>query len=142
MATLEDRIRILEDREEIRELTTRYCHAVAAGDAAAIVDLFCEDGTFSTNERSTSGKEALMRFYTSLAEQPPIPFIQNHVLDEINNDSAKGRCSAEIRMVQNGESITTAGWYTDSFRRVDGNWKFATRFFHVFHMVPLREGWA
>jgi len=142
MTSLEDRIQQLEDREQIRELTTRYCHAVAAADAATIVGLFCEDGIFSSGGRTTQGKPALDKFYTRLAEQPPIPFIQNHVIDELAGDQARGRCSAEIRMVQDGESVTTAGWYDDHFRRVDGEWKFAERNFHVFHMVPLSQGWA
>jgi hypothetical protein len=84
----------------------------------------------------------LQKFYGGLAKQPPIPFIQNHVIDELSGDTARARCSAEIRMVQDGKSVTTAGWYDDTFRRVDGKWKFDERRFHVFHMVPLDEGWA
>ena len=37
MASTEQRIQELEDREAIRELTARYCHAVASGDGTAIV---------------------------------------------------------------------------------------------------------
>ena len=106
------------------------------------MDLFCEDGSFCTADRTTEGREALTRFYSRIAEQPPIPFIQNHVLDRLEGDDAEGRCSAEIRMVQNGEAVTTAGWYEDVYRRIDGRWKFASRLFHVFHMVPLSKGWA
>ena len=142
MTNLEDRIQAIEDREAIRELTTRYCHAIAAADAATIVDLFCEDGAFITGDRESRGKDALQKFYGGLAKQPPIPFIQNHVIDELSGDTARARCSAEIRMVQEGKSVTTAGWYDDTFRRVDGKWKFDERRFHVFHMVLLDEGWA
>jgi uncharacterized protein (TIGR02246 family) len=142
MTNLEDRIQAIEDREAIRELTTRYCHAIAGADAATIVDLFCEDGAFITGDRESRGKDALQKFYGGLAKQPPIPFIQNHVIDELSGDTARARCSAEIRMVQEGKSVTTAGWYDDTFRRVDGKWKFDERRFHVFHMVPLDEGWA
>ena len=142
MPSVEDRIRALEDRDEIRELTTRYCHAVPAADSATIVDLFTEDGAFTTAERTSKGRAALEKFYGALAEQPPIPFIQNHVIDELDGDQARGRCSVEIRMVRDGESITAAGWYDVHYRRVNGVWKFASRNFHVFHMVPLSKGWA
>ena len=142
MNSLEDRIRDIEDRDEIRELTARYCHAVAAADVNGIVDLFCDDGVFCTGDRTTKGTQALKKFYSSLALQPPIPFIQNHVIDEISDGRARARCSVEIRMVAEGESVTTAGWYDDTFQRVDGKWKFAERKFHVFHMVPLSKGWA
>lgn len=46
------------------------------------------------------------------------------------------------RMVQNGKSITAAGWYADSLRRVDGKRKFVERNFHIFHMVLLDKSWA
>ena len=64
------------------------------------------------------------------------------MIDELDVDRARGRCSVEIRMVQNGESTTAAGWYDDRYQRVEGQWKFAERIFHVFHMVPLSKGWA
>ena len=63
-------------------------------------------------------------------------------LDSSRCDEARGRCSVEIRMVRDGESITAAGWYDDRYRRVEGKWKFAARIFHAFHMVPLSKGWA
>ncbi len=142
MTTIEDRLQAIEDREAIRELSARYCHAIAAGDPETIVGLFCEDGSFTVGDQTTTGTEALTTFYSGLSETPPIPFIQNHVIDELDESTARARCSAEIRMVQHGESVTTAGWYDDRFRRVDGTWKFQERTFHVFHMVPLSKGWA
>ena len=138
----EERLQAIEDREEIRELTARYCHAIAAADVAGVVDLFCEDGSFCTDDRVTTGTAALTKFYSSLSESPPIPFIQNHVIDELQESKARARCSAEIRMVRDGESVTTAGWYNDSLIRIDGKWKFLERKFHIFHMVPLSKGWA
>lgn len=142
MSTIEDRLQAIEDREAIRELTARYCHGIAAADVTGIVELFCEDGSFCIGDQVTTGTEALTEFYSNLADAPPIPFIQNHVIDELHESEARARCSAEIRMVRDGIAVTTAGWYTDSFRRVDGQWKFQSRNFHVFHMVPLSEGWA
>jgi uncharacterized protein (TIGR02246 family) len=142
MTDTEDRLQAIEDREEIRELTARYCHAIAAADVAGVVDLFCEDGSFCVGDQTTTGKAELTKFYSNLSVNPPIPFIQNHVIDELTESDALARCSAEIRMVQDGESVTTAGWYNDSYRRVDGKWKFLERRFNIFHMVPLSKGWA
>ena len=70
MSSLEERIRSIEDRDEIRELTARYCHAIAAADVNGIVDLFCEDGAFRTGDRTIEGTAALEKFYSSLSKQP------------------------------------------------------------------------
>lgn len=141
MPDLEERVQALEDRDEIRELTARYCHAVARADVAAIVALFCEDGYFEMGDRVSRGRAELERFYAAVAIPPPLPFIQNHVV-ELAGDEARGLCSAEIRMVRSGEAITAAGHYEDRYRRVNSAWKFAGRTLHMFHMVPLSKGWA
>ncbi len=141
MTSTEGRLQALEDRSEICELTARYCHAVARGDAAGIVSLFCEDGWFEMGDRTVRGRGELERFYAGVAERPPLPFIQNHVV-ELAGDEASGLCSVEIRMVRGDEAITAAGYYEDRYRRVDGAWRFAGRRFHVFHKVPLSKGWA
>ena len=142
MASLGERITALEDRDAIRELTAHYCHSVAAADGASISALFCDEGSFKMGDRITEGRAALDKFYGALVKNPPIPFIQNHVIDEYSGDEASGRCSVEIRMVIKGESVTAAGWYSDRYRKVDGVWKFAARDFKTFHMVPLKQGWA
>ena len=142
MSSLEERLRAVEDRDAIRELTARYCHAVAAGDAAGIVSLFCADGVFEMSGRSARGKDELARFYAGVGGPYPIPFIQNHVIDALEKDTARGRCSVEIRAVQNGEPYTAAGWYEDEYRREGGAWRFARRKFNQFHWVPLAKGWA
>ena len=142
MTALEERISALEDKEAIRELTAEYCHCIAAGDGAAVTALFCVDGAFVMGERRVQGSAALSEFYDALAVTPPIPFIQNHVIDNYTPTEAQGRCSVEIRMVQEGEAVTAAGWYRDRYKKVEGTWKFSERDFITFHMVPLKSGWA
>ena len=138
----DDQVGVLAAKDEIRELTARYCFAVADGDAATIVDLFTDDGVFKIRGREVRGREDLRQFYDGAAEGPtPKPFIQNHVID-VSGDEATGRCGVEIRMVNKGEAYTVAGHYADRYRRVDGRWRFAERDFMVYHWVPLAKGWA
>jgi uncharacterized protein (TIGR02246 family) len=140
--TSEDQVGVLAAKDEIRELTARYCFAVADGDAATIVDLFTDDGVFKIRGREVRGRDALREFYGGAAEGvTPKPFIQNHVI-EVTGDDASGRCGVEIRMVNKGEAYTVAGHYADTYRRVDGRWRFAERDFMVYHWVPLSQGWA
>ena len=142
MPTIEERVQELADKDEIRELTARYCLAVAEGDADELVALFCPDGTFVTGDRQYSGLAGLRELYGGLAAGvPPKPFIQNHVI-EVDGDTATGRCGAEIRMVRKGEAYTVAGHYADVYRRLDGRWRFLSRNFMTYHAVPLSQGWA
>jgi ketosteroid isomerase-like protein len=136
------RIRALEDKDAIRELTARYCFAVARNDVDAVIELFCKDGALIMNDRSFVGHEGLREGYGGAMPDPsPKPFIQNHVI-ELDGDRAHGICAVEIRAVQDGEAYTAAGWYQDEYRREMGEWKFASRRFEVYHWVPLRQGWA
>ncbi len=144
--SLEERVRELEDREEIKELTARYCWHVARGEGDAVARLFTDDGVLDVGNaefKPVRGSDALFKFYRASVREPEaaIPFIQNHII-EINGDHAKGTCAIEARFSRNGESVTAAGYYEDTYRRERGRWRFAERklFFH--HVVPLKLGWA
>ncbi len=139
---IEARLAVIEAKDEIRELTARYCFAVAEGDADAIIDLFCADGVFTMRDREWAGHDGLRSLYDGAASGvTPKPYIQNHVI-QVDGETATGRCGVEIRMVNKGVANTVAGHYFDTYRKVDGRWLFARRDFKVFHWVPLSEGWA
>ena len=133
----------LESKDAIRELTAAYCFAVAEGRGEDIVAMFTDDGVFKMRGRTWSGRAELTEMYDNVdaGGATPKPFIQNHVIS-VDGDEASGRCGVEIRMVHKGESYTVAGHYYDSYRRLDGEWRFAERDFQVFHWVPLSKGWA
>ncbi len=142
MSTVEERLAVLEAKDEIRELTARYCFAVAEGQAEAIVELFAPDGVFLLKGRQWAGHDELRALYHAAAENvTPKPYIQNHVI-EVSGEEATGRCGVEIRMVNKGEAYTVAGHYLDTYRRVDGHWRFLRRDFRPYHWVPLSRGWS
>lgn len=144
--TIEQRVQELEDRDQIKELTARYCWHVARGEGEAVAALFTGDGVLEVTDGSfkpVHGGEALLKFYRASVNQPElaIPFIQNHII-EVKGDEAEGTCGIEARFVRNGESFTAAGYYEDRYRRENGNWRFVQRKITFFHVVPLKQGWA
>jgi len=142
MPALEERIQDIEDRDAIRELTARYCHAVVEANVDAIVELFCEDGAMVMGETRNEGQDALRRSYgDALADLTPKPMIHNHVI-ELAGNTATGRCSVELRFVENGEAFVASGHYDDHYRREGSAWKFARRDFTVYHWVPNSKGWS
>ena len=145
MATdIEERLDRMESKDAIRELTASYCFAVAEGRSEDIVALFTSDGVFKMKGREWAGTMGLTDMYSGAADGvTPKPYIQNHVIDvDVDGDDATGRCGVEIRMVHKGVAYTVAGHYFDTYKREDGQWKFAIRDFHTFHWVPLSKGWA
>ena len=142
MPTLEERIRAVEDRAAIIELTARYCQLAVSGKAEDIVALFARDGIMESGDIREQGHDRLLVLYReSLSTLRPIPFVQNHVVT-LDGDRATGFCSLELRMVEQGEAVTAAGYNDDVFEREDGVWKFAHRKLVFYHRVPLSKGWA
>jgi len=132
----------LAAKDEIRELTARYCHAVVDGNADTIVGLFCEDGVFQAHTFVSRGHTALREFYENgVGGKTHKPFVQNHVIDFENDTEAFGRCSVEIRVLENGEAYTQAGHYNDRYRKERGSWRFVERQYVRYHNVPWRQGW-
>ena len=142
MGDLEARLQAIEDRSAIVELTARYCQCALAGDAEGVVALFTEDGIMEAGDTAEQGRERLLTLYReSFDDLRPIPCVHNHVV-ELDGDEATGTCTVELRMVENGEAYTAAGWYEDRFRREQGEWRFAHRKLFFYHRVPLAKGWA
>jgi 8-oxo-dGTP pyrophosphatase MutT (NUDIX family) len=144
--SLEQRIQELEDRDQIKELTARYCWHVARGEGKQVAELFTDDGALEVNDGSfkpVRGRAALDKFYASSVNQPElaIPFIQNHII-EVSDDQAHGTCAIEARFARNGQSVTAAGYYEDRYRREAGKWRFVERKITFWHVVPLKQGWA
>ncbi len=142
VAQLETRLAELAGREAIRELTSDYCQRVQRGDVEGVVELFCQDGSIEMGETVTRGHEQLRSSYReAFAEMAPKPFIHNHVI-ELDGDTARGICSVEIRLVQDGRATDAAGHYDDNYRKIDGRWRFQRRLFVVYHWCPTTEGGA
>jgi SnoaL-like domain len=144
--TLEQRVRELTDREEIRELIARYAHRVAHGESNA--DLFTDDGVFIVRipgrpVQETSGREKINKMYKEAVNPPghSLPMIHNYLIS-ISDDEATGLCSNELRTTENGRSIIASGYYEDRYRRDNGRWRFAVRDASFFHWTPIQDGWT
>ncbi|HCU88377.1 MAG TPA: hypothetical protein DGR97_00445 [Gammaproteobacteria bacterium] len=142
--THEEMVEELWNREMIRELTYEYGIAVEAQDADRLVSLFTRNGSVdfsSLGKGVIEGHESLKEFYITTWPLEVKPFFTNHMI-RIDGDSATGFCSLENRGTREGESLIGAGRLHDTYAKIDGAWKFATRRVEMFYFVPLSEGWA
>lgn len=69
------------------------------------------------------------------------PFFTNHIIG-LDGDNASGFCLLENRAGRDGESLIGAGRLHDTYGKVEGAWKFASRRVKMFYLVPLSQGWA
>jgi hypothetical protein len=144
--SLEAKVQLLADREEIRDLISTY--ALRAAQGVSMADLFTDDGAFINRVPDTPvmeirGRKALNQFFDNLGkgDARAMPMIHNHLIS-VYGDEATGICSIEVRTAANGVSMIGSGYYRDRFRRENGRWKFAEREATFFHFVPQQQGWA
>jgi ketosteroid isomerase-like protein len=146
---LERRVDDVVDRDAIRELVAEYCRLVVRRDAEGLVGLFTDDASLVTHfpegsgqdDIETHGAADLRKAYDDVGPIGPKPCIHNHII-ELDGDQARGFCSVEIRLVQEGVAYTGSGHYEDEYRRVGSDWRFRRREIFVYHWVPHTEGWA
>ncbi len=143
--TLEERIRRLEDIEDIRRLRNRYhaslnesryenCRALFTGDA--VVEL----GYLARYE----GIDAIDRGFRAMGERERFfikQFIHSHDV-EVDGDTGTGTSYLEARYGRFGVSYVVAGRYDDIYARENGVWKFRSMIAEFFYTVPNAVGWT
>ena len=128
----ETRLQRIEDRDALRDLLARYCYLIAAGDVEGVLELFTPDCRVEILGQSYEGPEGLRKLYADSLRVEPKPYIHNHLIESLGDDSARGRCVLEIRQTRDGRPETGGGCYEDAYRKVDGSWKFESRVFRVY----------
>jgi ketosteroid isomerase-like protein len=125
--SLEQRIREIEDRNEVRDLTHRYCEMVWRKVGATQADLFTDDGVLLLDgKREVAGRAALQAWFSNLSNDAH-PYIHNHLIT-ITGDTAKATCYVDNHL---GDGSTLAGgYYEDEFRKTPQGWKFSRRRFN------------
>jgi SnoaL-like domain len=105
------------------------------------VNLFTEDGSVSTDDPTlprVQGREGLRNMISGgLDTAKPRPFVQNHVIERLGPNRAKGTCSVEVRLLRDGQEWWMTGWCDDEYAKVDEEWKFQSRKITTDSFVPL-----
>lgn len=152
--TLEERIKLLEDREEIRDLVATYCFLVDEGRFDELVDR-CFTDNASCDFRGAGGglipiisrgRTEIRNFFTAI-----VPGLLSHMAHTVHNhrikidgDRAWGDCYFELTAIDRatGEDVVGTGRYIDRYRRVAGSWRFETRSAEIFFIAPAKQGWS
>ena len=150
--SLEERVRLIEDREEIMRLRVKYTLFNDGGwngvgthhDIDALMELFAPDATWDGtpyNSRA-EGWEDIKRLMT---EFQATPFVIHNVMNpliDVDGDTATGNWHAIIPATHEGKAVWVFGNYVESYVRLDGKWKFHHVRFVTAAQSPYEEGWA
>jgi ketosteroid isomerase-like protein len=136
-ASIEDRLRRVEDRLEIYDIGLRYFLAIDEQDIEALRDLYAEDAVSG----GAVGREAVLDV---LREARPILGATIHTLDfsrvELQGDSrASAIIRAHVEMDQGGTTAVGAMEYYDTYIRTDHGWRIAERTMCFFYACPWRD---
>ncbi len=153
-SNIEQRLQILEDREQLRELAATYCFLVDDGRFDELVErCFTEDACCDFLSAGggmaamvSRGRAELRNFFAVVvpaALRDTAHTVHNHRVSVVD-DRASGDCYFELTAVDraSGEAVVGAGRYIDRYRRDAGAWRFEMRNAEIFFIAPLREGWA
>jgi uncharacterized protein (TIGR02246 family) len=147
MKTIEERLRVLEDIEEIRKLKARYAAACDDNyDADAIAALFTEDALWDGGSLGKAdGRDAIRKFFSRAAEF--FPFAIHNVMNpiiEVEGDRATAQwyLLQPATMAKGNQAVWLAAVYHDEYVRHDGRWMFKKLSVKPHFLTPYEEGWA
>ncbi len=139
--SIEETVRELADKDEIRELAARYAHHVWQQDPAGCANLFTEDGVLDASGQRSEGRGAVEASLRAAQIAAMKPMVHNHIID-VRGDTATGVCYVDLRGSLQGRSMIGAAWYDDAYQRAGGRWLFKSRKLAMTFFAPLKEGWA
>jgi hypothetical protein len=147
MTNLEERIAVLEAREEIKELRARYGWFAARGEAKNIAGLFAPDGIFEQMidgaRRAFKGRDAIHAALSAVMTPGMVfPLIHNDII-VVRGDEATGTCAMESKTsAKAAEAFPQGmvGYYHDRMQRIGGRWYFAERRWFLYAPVFEQSG--
>ena len=142
---LAERIDRLESRAEIGELCSAYCIAVDQRDMEWLRRLCADDVVFESSDggmNSNGIDEVVAMFDRVLAIRGPgIHWTHDRFVefDPDDPDKATGIVLAHAETSPNKTPSIAALRYDDTYRRVNGQWRFAVRSLTFFYYMPLKD---
>jgi hypothetical protein len=144
-ATMEDRVRQLEDREEIKELVIMYGVIMDERDFDGIDRLFTPNATLRSFDGvfAAEGLEKIRATYQGRFDALGATnhFTHGHVIRFDPNDPnhAFGLVIAHAEVNRDGIAMWVALRYKDEYVRTDKGWQFTDRIMSYMYYTPVTE---
>lgn len=123
---------LADDKDAIREVMARYCHAMDAGRFHVVAALFTPDGEWTTDYGAATGPAEIEAFLTGLVprkgEGPQRKHYITNIIIQVEGDSADAVSDyLVIRESETGLIPVMGGTYKDRFQRRDCGWFFSRK---------------
>ncbi len=147
VAELQNRVRALEDANEIRNLKAEYAAACDDNyDPDRIAVLFVEDATWESQGLGLfEGREAIREFFRGISSH--FVFALHYGLNpsiEVNGDTARARwyLFMPCTIGETDQAMWRAGIDDEEYVRVDGRWMFKSKKSAPIFNTTYEQGWA
>ena len=147
VAELQDRVRALEDTNELRNLKAEYAAACDDNyDPDRIAALFVEDATWESQGLGRfEGREAIREFFRGISSH--FVFALHYGLNpsiEVTGDSARARwyLFMPCTIGESGQAMWRAGIDDEEYVRVGGKWMFKSKKSAAIFNTTYEQGWA
>jgi uncharacterized protein (TIGR02246 family) len=122
-----------DEKDAIRELMARYCHALDACSFGEVASLFTKNGEWTTTYGSAHGRAQIESLLASVVPKPGEGPQRKHYITNIIiklGDEAQATARSDylvIRESPGGLIPVMGGTYLDAFVKRDGEWLFARK---------------
>ncbi len=147
MATLEERVRRLEDVQLIADLTMELARQFDNGyHADGIVALFTDDGVFDGGPFGRyEGIDAVRQFFAGVSEQ--ITFCKHHLATRVvtvdeGGGAARGQWYMWGTHTIGGKAMFLANTWNIKYRRSEGRWLVREHILDWQFLTPFDAGWV
>jgi ketosteroid isomerase-like protein len=141
----EDRLQILEDKEEIRETIYRYAWQLDKKEWDDLTKLFCDDAILIVHPYGVhEGRDAIRSFFLNILDKRPAGFhYVSNIVVTVSGNLGKSDSFWHSTGEREGRSMVVAGFYHhELIKREDCNWYIKKKEIYIDYNVPLKVGWA
>ena len=143
LASLDQRVRHLEDIHAIKTLRMLYHRYINEEEFDRVVSLYTPDARLDFGPiAKAAGTAQIDAMYRSLPDNVEIvkQFIHNHLV-EVHGDEAVGLAYLDARYGNKGESLLVAARFEEKYRRTADGWRISETIVTVYFAAPVQPGW-
>jgi hypothetical protein len=127
-------VRRLQDRQELRDLTLRYCRAIDDSDWAGLRELFTDRAEAAG---AVGGDETVERLRSVRSTYGrTIHTAHGQLVEFTDDDHATGTVPSHAELDIKGETVVCAMRYYDDYVREADGWRFARRQLSFVYALP------